>query len=62
MSSLELTAHKAYAAHRAAFADGWTEGIIAESWMDEEHHLCIRYQSGRWWHYDIDKYGNWVWW
>lgn len=62
MSSLELTAHKAYAAHRAAFVNGWTEGTIAESWMDEEHHLCIRYQSGRWWHYDIDKSGNWVWW
>ena len=43
MSSLELTAHKAYTAHRAAFADGWTEGSITETWMDEDHHLCVRY-------------------
>lgn len=43
MSSLELTAHKAYTAHRAAFADGWTEGRITETWIDEDHHLCVRY-------------------
>lgn len=49
-------------AHRAAFADGWAEGSITESWMDEDHHLCVKYQSGRWWHYDIDSFGNWVWW
>lgn len=54
--------YKAYTAHRAAFADGWTEGSITETWMDEDHHLCVRYQSGRWWHYDIDKSGNWMWW
>ena len=44
MSSLELTAHKAYAAHRAA-CDNWNNGEIDKIWMNENHVLCIRYKN-----------------
>ena len=31
--------------------ESWNEGTIAEYWHDENGHLCIRYESGKWWHY-----------
>lgn len=38
--------------HRHSQAcEGWNEGGIAEYWNDENGHLCIRYESGKWWHY-----------
>lgn len=54
-------AYKAYQAHQSAM-EQWRDGYIKEAWVDDGHYLCIRYESGRWWHYDIDKSGNWIWW
>lgn len=61
MNSLELTAYKAYTAHRTAYED-WNNGEIEKSWLDENHILCIRYKNGKWWHYDINRDGEWIWW
>lgn len=36
--------------HKEAF-ENWKEGVIADVWRDEEGNLCIRYESGKWWHY-----------
>jgi hypothetical protein len=61
MNSLELTAHKAYKAHSTA-CEVWNNGEIAETWLDDNHVLCIRYKNGSWWHYDMNKDGEWIWW
>lgn len=36
--------------HRQAF-ENWREGEISEYWTDENGNVCIRYESGKWWHY-----------
>jgi hypothetical protein len=61
MNNLELTAHKAYTTHKAACSE-WNNGKIEKTWLDENHVLCIQYANGKWWHYDVDKFGNWMWW
>lgn len=33
--------------------ENWKEGNIIEHWIDENDCMCIRYQSGNWWHYRI---------
>lgn len=53
-------AYKVYKIHRAAW-EQWREGGIDEVWIDEDKHLCIRYESGKWWHYEIEG-AHWVWW
>lgn len=61
MSSLESRVHEAYTTHRAAYGK-WNNGEIDKSWTDENNVLCIRYTSGKWWHYDKNKDGDWIWW
>lgn len=61
MNNLELTAHKAYTTHKAVCSE-WNNGKIEKTWLDENHVLCIQYANGKWWHYDVDKSGNWMWW
>ena len=37
------------------FVEEWKEGGVSEAWIDENNNLCVRYESGRWWHYkDLD--------
>lgn len=61
MNSLEITAYKAYAAHRKAF-DTWDNGNIDKIWLDDNKDICIKYTSGKWWHYSVSKSGEWMWW
>ena len=50
--SMELV-EKTYQKHRNAF-ESWQEGKPEEAWLDENGNLCIRYESGKWWHYRQD--------
>ena len=44
----------AFEKHKSAF-EKWQEGDVSEYWIDENGYLCIRYESGEWWHYkDLD--------
>ena len=49
-SANELTPQECYEFHRSIF-EHWEYGAIAESWTDEQGNLCIRYDSGIWFHY-----------
>lgn len=48
-------------AHKEAFEE-WREGAISDVWRDEQGILCIRYESGNWWHYRITGSGCVEWW
>lgn len=51
---LDAQAMQAYLKHRQV-CESWDEGFIAEYWQ-EDGCLCVRYESGKWWHYkDIDS-------
>lgn len=39
-----------YNEHKSHF-EHWNEGAPTEYWLDENNNMCIRYESGRWWHY-----------
>ena len=56
MNSLEITAYKAFVAHRKAF-DIWENGSIDKVWLDDNKDICIKYTSGKWWHYSVSKSG-----
>lgn len=44
----------AYQRHREAF-ENWNEGEPVEAWFDDDNNVCVKYQSGKWWHYkDLD--------
>lgn len=47
--------------HKKAFGV-WNEGAIKDVWTDEEGNLCIKYESGRWWHYRKKDNGELEWW
>lgn len=61
MNSLESRAHKAFTAHKAV-CEVWNNGEIDKVWTDENSVLCIRYENGKWWHYDKNRDGEWIWW
>ena len=61
MNSLEITAYKAFVAHRKAF-DTWENGNIDKVWLDDNKNICIKYTSGKWWHYSVSQSGDWMWW
>ena len=42
--------NRIYNEHKSYF-EKWNEGAPVESWIDENGNTCIRYESGRWWHY-----------
>lgn len=37
-------------------------GKIKKTWIDENGNTCIMYQSGKWWHYNVDQKGNIIFW
>lgn len=39
-----------YNEHKSHF-EHWNEGAPTEYWLDENNNMCIRYESGHWWHY-----------
>ena len=39
-----------------------SEGEPERAWKDCDGYLCIRYESGRWWHYRWEADGHLVWW
>ena len=47
--------------HMKAF-ENWREGKVAEVWFDEDNILCIKYESGNWWHYKLNDDNNLEWW
>lgn len=47
-------------AHKEA-TENWTDGIMECFWFDNDGNLCIRYGSGKWWHYKETKEG-YEWW
>lgn len=52
-----MTAKQFYNFHRSQF-DTWEHGEIKKTWIDENGNICIMYQSGKWWHYNVDKKGK----
>ncbi|MCI8339205.1 MAG: hypothetical protein HFH62_11100 [Lachnospiraceae bacterium] len=57
---MEQFAMRCYEAHRMAF-ECWNYGGIDKAWADGDGILCIRYDSGDWWHYAVED-GLVVWW
>lgn len=57
---MEQFAIKCYEEHKAVF-EHWNYGSIDEIWTDENGILCIRYTSGKWWHYAIED-NSVIWW
>lgn len=52
--------NRAYQYHSSCFEE-WQEGHPVDSWLDDEGTLCIRYESGKYWHYK--QSGNeFTWW
>ena len=45
---------KVYEDHKAWF-ENWPYGEPVKSWKDENGNLCVRYESGTWFHY---RYNN----
>lgn len=58
---LDKVAHEAYQAHRSA-CETWENGYINEIWLDDNKNICIRYDNGKWWHYNTNNGGHWTWW
>lgn len=46
--------------HRQAF-ENWTYGEPCDDWKDAEGNICIRYSTGKWFHYRITGSGV-EWW
>lgn len=61
MNEIMKKAH-AYAEQHKSVYDTWEEGEIINVWKDENGTLCIRYESGKWWHYRERSYGEVEWW
>lgn len=39
----------------------WHEGQPIKVWLDDAENICIRYESGKWWHYKPNGNG-FIWW
>ena len=42
--------------------ENWQEGKVIEVWHDENNILCIKYESGKWWHYRLNDKNEVEWW
>lgn len=57
----EVEEFKAYSEiHKQAW-ENWTQGDITKVWH-EDNALCIKYESGEWWHYRLNNNNNLEWW
>ena len=52
----DLLIERTILAHHEAFGK-WEEGDRVEMWKDENGNTCVRYESGKWWHYN--EKGEW---
>lgn len=50
------TAKRLSERHKKAY-EVWPHGEIKEVWPESKEVMCIRYESGTWFHYDAA--GNW---
>lgn len=39
-----------YETHKKVF-ENWTEGKPIQYWEEPNGVMCVRYESGKWWHY-----------
>mgnify|MGYP004732800117 CR=1 FL=1 len=46
--------------HKSACED-WQEGEPVKAWKDEDGFVCVKYESGNWWHYNETRSGL-EWW
>lgn len=58
---LKALARKYMNEHKKAWRD-WNNGDIKGVWEDEYGKVCIKYNSGKWWHYKVEDNGDVVWW
>lgn len=58
-SSVNVT--KCKEAHMKAF-EKWPYGRVLDSWTDEHGNICIKYMTGKWFHYKITDTGEVQWW
>lgn len=56
-----MTVKQFYNFHRSLF-ENLEYGEIKETWKDADGNTCIKYTSGNWWHYTVDKNGNIIFW
>lgn len=54
-------AERAWLIHKSQ-CEKWQEGRPKETWEDNSGCLCVRYESGRWWHYRQNGSGGLEWW
>lgn len=40
----------AYERHKF-FCEDWHEGKPIGAWFDDDNNVCVKYESGKWWHY-----------
>lgn len=59
-NNLKLTAQYCLSEHKKVF-EKWLEGKILEYWYDDNNIFCVRYESGNWWHYKLNR-NNLEWW
>ena len=52
--------NKFFEIHKAAFED-WQEGNPIQMWVDDSGIFCMKYESGKWWHYKETSSGV-EWW
>lgn len=52
MENLRRVAER-YAQMHKNICEHWREGDVISVWRDENKTLCIKYESGKWWHYRI---------
>ena len=53
-NNFKLTAQYCLSEHKKAI-ENWREGKVAKVWHDEDNILCIKYESGNWWRYKLNK-------
>lgn len=51
----ELT--KRYSSRHKEAVENWENGEPVKAWTDSQKHLCIEYESGKYWHYN--EKGQW---
>lgn len=60
MENIMEFANRCFQAHKAAF-EQWEHGDIKEIEKGEGGVVCIKYNSGTWWHY-AEKKEQIIWW
>lgn len=51
-----------YAEYHMSLCENWEEGAVDVYWKDEAGNVCIRYKSGKWFHYSRDSSGKIIYW